>query len=71
MDFSLVGPISFPFCREDLWGGLIAIFLLAAGGVVAGGAGDGPLPPGWVPGAASQALSASFLDLITFKPSNI
>jgi pimeloyl-ACP methyl ester carboxylesterase len=66
----------FPFCVGGSWGGLIAIGLLAAGGgcaggFVVGGVGDGPLPPGLDPGAASQALSASFLDLITFNPSKI
>ena len=79
----LAGPVSFPFCIEGLvgprflalWrdsvGGVIAIVLLAAGGLVAGGIGDGPLPPGWVPGVASQALSSAFLDSITFNPSSI
>ena len=68
-DIDFVGSVFFPFCIEDLWGGLIAIVLLAAGGFVVGGVGgfvvvgvgDGPLPPGWDPGAASQALYASFL----------
>ena len=41
------------------------------GGIVDGGVGDGPLPPGWDPGVASHALSASFLDSITFSPSKI
>ena len=83
IDFGLSGLFFFPFCIEgfvgprslfllgDSLGGLIAIFLLAAGGFVAGGLGDGPLPPGWVPGVASQALSAAFLASITFNPSNI
>ena len=71
IDFGLVGPSFFPFCMEDLWGGLIVIVLPEAGGFVAGVDGDGPLPPGWVPGVASQALSAVFLALITFKPSSI
>ena len=69
--FGLFGPVLFSLCIEDSWGGLIAIVLLAAGGFVAGVVGDRPLPPGWVPGVASQALSAAAFALITFNPSNI
>ena len=84
-DIDFVGPLVFPwpffflFGVVDSWGGLIVIVLLAdggfvvggVGGFVVGGVGDGPLPPSWDPGAASQALSASFLASITFNPSNI
>ena len=52
-------------------GGLIAIVLLAAGVLVAGGVGDRPWPPDCVPGVASQDLSATFVDSITFSPSSI
>ena len=71
IDLGLFGPVLFSSSIEDSWGGLIAIVLLAASGFVAGVVGDGPLPPSWVPGVASQALSAVLFASITFKPSSI
>ena len=63
----VVGLVFLSFSIASLWllwrflvGDLIAIVLLAAGVLVAGGVGDGPWPPSCVPRIASQGLFAAF-----------
>ncbi len=51
--------------------GVLLASVLLVGVFVTGGVGDGPWPPGCVPGIASQDLSAAFFDSVTFSPSSI
>ncbi len=55
-----------------LVGGACGIGFVFVVGLLVGGVGDGPLPPGCIIGVASQAVSvADFLAAVVFNPSNI